>query len=152
MLHPADRHEEPFSPHPSAETWPRWARAPSSPPAWATRRATSCREPGGSGGPPRWSCRWRDRRWSRPGETISALQNTEIHTRKQFYYCLSCLCSKNEKTGIFTFIFTWASEHLIYSKLNACKLKGFRYFIILLLFWKWWATAQRNENKHISKY
>lgn len=60
-------------------TWPRWGTAPSSPPAWATHPAASCREPGGSEGPPLWSCRWPGRRWCRSGGTISALRSTEIH-------------------------------------------------------------------------
>lgn len=57
-------------------TWPRWGTAPSSPPALASHPAASCREPGGSEGPPLWSCRWPGRRWSRSGGTISALRST----------------------------------------------------------------------------
>lgn len=75
-------------------TWPRWGTALSSPPASATHPAASCREPGGSEGPPLWSCRWPGRRWSRSGGTISALRSTgnnfKISVSSKLQYFLSC--------------------------------------------------------------
>lgn len=62
-------------------TWPPWVRAPWSPPEWVRRPAASCREGGESAGPPLWSYRWPDHRWSRSSETSFVLQNTGIAHR-----------------------------------------------------------------------